>query len=97
MVTIRSSGSGAIPSAPMTWRMHALVSSKPSVGPYCSASAEDSCAIRVIWAAKLSEGKVEVSGSPPASEITSGRAVIAIRSRIAEERMTWVRRAKSPA
>ena len=29
-----------------------------------------------------------MSGSPPASEITSGRAVIAIRSRIAEERIT---------
>ena len=37
-------------------------------------------------AAKISGGKVEVSGRPPASEITSGRAVIAIRSRIAEER-----------
>ncbi len=36
-------------------------------------------------------GKVEVSGRPPASEITSGRAVIAIRSRIAEERITRVR------
>ena len=81
----------------MTWRMQALVSSKPSVGPYCRASAEDSCAIRVICAAKLSEGKVEVSGRPPASEITSGRAVIAIRSRIAEERITWVRRANRPA
>jgi hypothetical protein len=38
-----------------------------------------------------------VSGRPPASEITSGRAVIAIRSRIAEERITWVRWAKRPA
>ena len=41
--------------------------------------------------------EVEVSGRPPASEITSGRAVIAIRSRIAEQRMTFVRAAKSPA
>ena len=77
--------------------MQDFVSSKPSVGPYWSASADDSRAIRVIWAAKLSGGKVEVSGRPPASEITSGRAVIAIRSRIADERMTCVRRAKSPA
>ena len=77
--------------------MQALVSSNPSVGPYCRASAEDSRAIRAICAAKLSEGKVDVSGRPPASEITSGRAVIAIRSRIAEERMTWVRRANRPA
>jgi hypothetical protein len=60
----------------MYWR----VRSKPSVGPYWSASAEDSCAMRIIWAANDSGGKVEVSGSPPASEITSGRAVIAIRS-----------------
>ncbi len=97
VVTITSSGSGAIPSARITSRMQALVSSKPSVGPYWSASAEDSCAIRVMWAAKLSGGKAEVSGSPPASEITSGRAVIAIRSRIADERITWVRAANSPA
>ena len=53
--------------------------------------------MRVICAANDSGGKVDVSGSPPASEITSGRAVISIRSRIAEERMTLVRRANSPA
>ena len=76
--------------------MQSTVSSKPSVGPYCSASATDSCAIRVICAAKLCGGKVEVSGSPPASEITSGRAVTAIRSRIAEERITPVRSANRP-
>ena len=35
-----------------------------------------------------SGGKVEVSGRPPASEMTSGRSVSAIMSRIAEERMT---------
>jgi hypothetical protein len=46
---------------------------------------------------KTSAGKVDVSGSPPASEITSGRAVIAIMSRIADERMTRVRLAKSEA
>ncbi len=97
MVTITSSGSGSIPSAPITWRMQSLVSSKPSVGPYWRASAAESWAIRVIWAAKVCGGKVEVSGRPPASEITSGRAVIAIRSRIAEERITWVRSAKRPA
>ena len=61
------------------------------------AFADDSCAIRVICAANDSGGKVDVSGSPPASEITSGRAVISIRSRIAEERITWVRCANSPA
>ena len=97
MVTITSSGSGSIPSAPITSTMQSTVSSKPSVGPYCSASAADSWAIRVICAAKVCGGKVEVSGRPPASEITSGRAVIAIRSRIAEERITLVRSAKRPA
>ena len=77
--------------------MQSRVRSKPSVGPYWSASAEDSCAIFVIWAAKLSGGKLAVSGSPPASEITSGRAVIAIRSRIADERITRVRGANRSA
>jgi hypothetical protein len=92
-----SSGSGRIPSAAITSRMHSLVRSKPSVGPYWSASAEDSCAIRVIWAANDSGGKVEVSGSPPASEITSGRAVTAIRSRIADDFITLVRDANRAA
>jgi hypothetical protein len=40
---------------------------------------------------------VLVSGSPPASEMTSGRSVIAMRSRIAEDFMTRVREAKRPA
>ena len=92
-----SSGSGDMPSAAMTRPIAALVPAKPSVGPYWSASAEDSCAILVICAANVSGGKVDVSGRPPASEITSGRAVIAIRSRIAEERITRVRCAKRPA
>ena len=48
-------------------------------------------------AAKVAGGKVDVSGRPPASEITSGRAVTAIRSRIAEDVMTRVRDANSPA
>ena len=53
--------------------------------------------MRVICAAKLCGGKVEVSGRPPAREITSGRAVISIRSRIADERITRVLAANSPA
>ena len=77
--------------------MATFIASKPSVGPYWSASAADSCAIRVICAANVSGGKVEVSAWPPASEITSGRAVIAIRSRIAEERITRVRSANRSA
>ena len=86
-----------MPSAPITSPITSLVSAKPSVGPYWSAFALDSCAIRVICAANDSGGKVEVSGKPPASEITSGREVISIRSRIAEERITRVRWANRPA
>jgi hypothetical protein len=48
-------------------------------------------------AAKVSGGNVLVSGRPPASEITSGRAVIAMRSRIADDRIWRVRFAKSAA
>ena len=47
-------------------------------------------------AAKVSGGKVLVSGRPPASEITSGRAVTAIRSRIAEDFMTARARGEEP-
>jgi hypothetical protein len=97
VVTMMSSASGLIPSAAITSRITSFVSANPSVGPYWSAFADDSCAIRVICAANDSGGKVEVSGRPPASEITSGRAVISIRSRIAEERITFVRSANRPA
>ena len=84
-------------SACITAAMHSFVSSSPSVGPYWSALAQDSDAIRCATAAKVSGGKVLVSGRPPASEITSGRAVSAIRSRIAEDFMTLVREANRPA
>ena len=50
-----------------------------------------------VTALKVSAGNVEVSGSPPANEITSGRVVIDIMSRIAEDFMTRVRDANSRA
>ena len=77
--------------------MHSFSASRPSVGPYCSAAALESTATRAISAAKSSAGNVLVSGSPPASEITSGCAVTAIRSRIADDFIDCVRRANSPA
>ena len=92
-----SPGSGRMSSARITSSITSRVSANPSVGPYWSAFALDSWAIRVICAANESGGNVEVSGSPPASEMTSGREVISIRSRIAEERITVVRCANSPA
>ncbi len=96
MTTI-SSESARIPSAAITSEMQAFVSSSPSVGPYWSALAHDSSAILAVTAAKVSGGKVEVSGRPPASEITSGRAVTAIRSRMAEDVITRVREANRAA
>jgi hypothetical protein len=59
--------------------------------------AQDSVAMRWVIAAKVPGGNVLVSGNPPASEITSGRAVMAIRSLIAEDFMTLVREANRPA
>ena len=84
-------------SAAITCTMQSLTSSSPSVGPYWSARAEASTATRAISAAKSSAGKVEVSGSPPASEMMSGRAVTAIRSRIADDFIACARCANSPA
>ena len=81
----------------MTCSMHAVTESSPSVGPYCSARAASSAARCDSSAASDSAGNVEVSGSPPASEITSGRCVMAIRSRMADDFMTRVRAANSPA
>ena len=86
-----------MPSAAITCMIGPLTSSRPSVGPYWSARAVSSAPTRAISALKSSAGKVVVSGRPPASEITSGRAVTAIRSRIAEDFMTCVRRANRPA
>ena len=86
-----------MPSAAITCDDRPLTSSRPSVGPYWSARAVASTPTRAISAAKSSAGKVDVSGRPPASEMTSGRAVTAIRSRIAEDFMTCVRRANRPA
>ena len=63
------------------------------MGPYCSARAVESAATWDISFAYSSGGNVEVSGRPPASEITSGRSVSAIISRIAELRMPRVRTA----
>src|SRR4051794_27939803 len=97
VVTTTSSGSARMSSAPITSAMQVLVSASPSVGPYWSAFAHDSAAIRCATAAKVSGGKVLVSGRPPASEMISGRAVTAIRSRMADDFMTFVREAKSPA
>ena len=97
VVTSRSSGSTCMPSAAITCAMQSLTSSRPSVGPYWSARADASTATRAISAAKSSAGNVEVSGSPPASEMISGRAVTAIRSRIADDFIACVRRANSPA
>ena len=51
----------------------------------------ESTATLAMIAAKSSAGNVLVSGRPPASEMTSGRSVIAIRSRIAEDFITRVR------
>ena len=93
----RSSVSTSMPSAAITCTMHSLTSSRPSVGPYWSAFAEASTATRAISAAKSSAGKVEVSGRPPASEMISGRAVTAMRSRIAEDFIACVRCENRPA
>ncbi len=97
VVTSTSSGSTGVSSAAITSAMHSFVCAIPSVGAYCSARAAPVAAILAVSAASDSAGKVEVSGSPPASEMTSGRSVMAIRSRMAEDFMTFVREANSAA
>lgn len=94
-MTITSSASTSVPSAAITSRMHCTVAAIPSVGPYCSARAVDSAATRDISIAYSSGANVLVSGRPPASEITSGRSVSAIISRIAELFIPRVRVANS--
>ena len=64
---------------------------------FARARATDSSAMCSVIAWKVSRGNVLVSGSPPANEITSGRVVIDIMSRIADDFMTRVRDANRPA
>jgi len=83
-------------SAAITVETASLATAMPSVGPYWSARAvwwETRCMI----SANSSAGNVEVSGRPPASEMTSGRSVIAMRSRMADDVITRVRLANSAA
>ena len=84
VVTITSEGSTSVPSAAITSTMHSPATAIPSVGPYWSALAVDSTATWLMSFAYSSGSNVLVSGSPPAREITSGRSVSAIISRIAE-------------
>ena len=86
-----------VPSSAMTSAMHCFKTVSPSVGPYCSERAHESSATLLMIDANDSAGNDDVSGSPPASEMMSLRSVSAIRSRIAEERMTFVRSANRPA
>ena len=86
-----------MPSAAITVAIASPTAAMPSVGAYCRARAESVAASLESSAASDSAGKVDVSGRPPASEMTSGRSVMAMRSRMAEDFMTEVREAKSPA
>ena len=95
VVTITSDGSTSVPSCAITSTMQPTVAAIPSVGPYWSARAVDSAATSAISFAYSCGENVLVSGSPPASEITSVRSVSAIISRIAELFMPRVRAANS--
>src|SRR5680860_1203531 len=77
----------------MTSAMSSFRKSKPSVGPYWRDSARFSLDISAFMRSKRSCGKLSVAGRPPARDITSGRAVRLIRSRMADDRMTPVRSA----
>ncbi len=94
-MTITSAGSIVVPSAAIASTMQSTVTAIPSVGPYCSARAVEVAATWFISFAYSSGANVLVSGSPPASEITSGRSVSAIISRIAELFIPRVRAANS--
>ena len=86
VVTSRSSGSTSMPSAAITSTMQCLDARRgPRSARTGAPRRSDSTATRAISAAKSSAGNVLVSGRPPASEMTSGCAVTAIRSRIAED------------
>ncbi len=86
-----------MPSAAITSTIASRTLQSPSVGEYCSALADASAATPLMSWASSSAGKLVVSGCPPASEMTSGRSVIAMRSRMAEDVIPRVRWENSPA
>ena len=69
----------------------------PRSGRTAAPCADASAATPLMSWASSSAGKLVVSGCPPASEMTSGRSVIAMRSRIAEDVIPRVRWENSPA
>jgi hypothetical protein len=96
-VTSTSDASTSVPSAAMTSTIASRTAHSPSVGLYCSALADASAATPLMSFANSSDGKLDVSGWPPAREMTSGRSVIAMRSRIADDVIPRVRWEKRPA
>ena len=81
----------------ITFGTSSLRPSRPSVGPYWSAVASPSAAMPEVISSNRSGGKVEVSGSPPAREITSGRLAIDIMFLIEDERIWRVLEANRAA
>ena len=86
-----------MPSAAITSAMHVLgrghaLGRRRTAAPWRVAFA----AICAVTSANSSGGNVDVSGSPPASEMTSGRSVIAMRSRIADDVITAGARGEQP-
>ena len=95
VVTISSPAPTSVPSSAIRSTIAWRSSSRPSVGPYCRARGPSLVVTSCTSSDSRSGGKAFVSGRPPASEITSGREVIAIRSRIADDRNEPVRWAYS--
>ena len=97
LVTMTSSTRARAPSAAMISTMRSRSSSRPSVGPYCSAEARWSRAMTSCTSSKISRSNDSVLGKPPASEMISGRSDSDMRSRIADETMPEAREAKRPS
>ena len=91
VVTISSAAPTSVPSSAIRSAIAWRSSSRPSVGPYWSARGPSFAVTSSTSSCSRSAGNALVSGRPPASEITSGRDVIAIRSRIADDRNEPVR------
>ena len=86
-----------MPSAAITSAMQAFVSSSPSVGPYWSALAQDSSRDPLHHRGERLRRERARVGQAAGERDHLGPRGDAIRSRIAEDFMTWVRDANRPA
>ena len=91
VVIMTFSGLARTPMSRMRSQNTRFVSTRPSVEPYCSATARSSSHAARVALRMAACGKSDTSGMPPDSEMMLGFDAAANKSRTAEERIFTTR------